>query len=189
MTLEEKKAVIEVAAQHNNQFTVDCVNKIHHECSMPTKDTQNVWLCLECAWKHPSQLEMEQPTNDNMSDVVEEVVNAQTAVTDACSGLSWFQLKSPGMPGQAFLDHMFAQWQISFKTREDRLYEASSYLDLAIKPCNIALLKQLKAPDLSKRAIMQDFAGNGATLNPAVRKLNTMGYSQRRCGLLTPTTR
>jgi hypothetical protein len=153
------------------------------------KDTQNIRLCLECAWKHPSQLEMEQPTHGNPSEVAEEVVNAQTAVTDACSGLSWFQLKPPGISGKAFLDHMFAQWQISFKMREDRLYEANSYLDLAIKPCNIALLKQLKAPDLSKRAIMQDCAGNGATLNPAVRKLNTTGYTQRRCGLLKPTTR
>jgi hypothetical protein len=58
MTPDEKKAVVEVAAQHNNQFTVDCVTQIHHECSMPMKDMQHVRMCLECAWEHPSQLEM-----------------------------------------------------------------------------------------------------------------------------------
>jgi hypothetical protein len=184
MTPEEKKVVVEVAAQHNNQFTVGCVKQIHHECIMSMKDMQHVRLCLECAWEHPSHLDMEQPSHDNLSEVAEGVVNAQADVMDACSGLSWFQLKPPGMTGQALLDHMFAQRQISFKTREDRRYEANSYLDLAIKPCNIAVLKHMAAPDLSKMAIMQDCAGNRATLNLAVRKLNTTGYVQHHCGLV-----
>jgi hypothetical protein len=88
------------------------------------------------------------------------------------------------MMGQSFLDHMFAQRQISFKMRDDWLYDANIYIDLAIKPCKIAVMKHITAPDLSKRASMQDCAGNGATLNLAARKLNTAGYAQRNCGLV-----
>jgi hypothetical protein len=72
-----------VAAQHSTQFTVDCVKQIHHDCSMPMKDMRNVRLCLECAWGYPLQLDMEQPTHNNMLEVVEELANAQAAVTDA----------------------------------------------------------------------------------------------------------
>jgi hypothetical protein len=42
----------------------------------------------------------------------------------------------------------------------------------------------MTAPDLSKRAIMKDCAGNGATLNLAARKLNQTGHMQHHCGLV-----
>jgi hypothetical protein len=103
---------------------------------------------------------------------------------DASDGLKLFQLKTPGMQGQELLDNMFAQQQISFKTSEEQLYTSNAYLDLTIKPCNIDILKHMKPPDLSKRTIMQDCAGNGATLNLAARKLNQTGYVQRHCGLV-----
>jgi hypothetical protein len=41
----------------------------------------------------------------------------------------------------------------------------------------------MTAPALSKRAIMQDCAGNGSTLNLTARKLNQTGYAQLQCGL------
>jgi hypothetical protein len=43
----------------------------------------------------------------------------------------------------------------------------------------------MTAPDLSKRAITTECAGNGATLNLAARKLNQTGYVQRHCGLIS----
>jgi hypothetical protein len=67
---------------------------------------------------------------------------------------------------------MFAQGQISFKTSEEQLYTPNSYIDRIIKLCNVDILKHMTAPDLSKRAIMHDCAGNGATLNLEARKLN-----------------
>jgi hypothetical protein len=42
----------------------------------------------------------------------------------------------------------------------------------------------MTAPDLSKCAIMQDCAANGATLNLLARKLNQTGYVQRRSALI-----
>jgi hypothetical protein len=60
----------------------------------------------------------------------------------------------------------------------------NSYLDITIKPSNIEVLEYMTAPDLSKRAIMKDCAGNGAELNLAARKLNQTGYVQRHCGLV-----
>jgi hypothetical protein len=60
----------------------------------------------------------------------------------------------------------------------------NSYLDIAIKPSNIEVLRYMTAPDLSKRAIMKDYAGNGATLNLSARKLNQNGCVQRHCGLV-----
>jgi hypothetical protein len=60
----------------------------------------------------------------------------------------------------------------------------NSYLDIEIKPSNIKVLNYMTAPDLSKRAIMKDCAGNGATINLAARKMNQTGYVQRHCGLV-----
>jgi hypothetical protein len=105
-------------------------------------------------------------------------------VKDASSGLKWFQLKPPGMKGHKLLDHMFSQRQLSFKTRETHLYMPNSYLYIAIKHSNIEVLKYMTAPELSKRAIIKDCAGNGARLNLAARKLNQTGYVQRHCGLV-----
>jgi hypothetical protein len=100
-----------------------------------------------------------------------EVDQAQTAVADASDGLKW-------------LDHMFAQEKISFKTPEEQLYTPNAYIDLTIKPCNVDILKNMTSPDLSKRTIMHDCAGNVATLILAARKLNQTGYVQRHCGLI-----
>jgi hypothetical protein len=149
------------------------------------KYLQSLRLCLECSWENPAQLDMEEPIAlENQSAISVEVTEAQGLVKDASSGLELFQLKPPGMKGQKLLDHMCFQRQLSFKTKETRLYMPNSYLDIAIKPSNIEVLKYMTAPDLSKRAIMKDCAGNGATLNLAARKLNQTGYVQRHCGLV-----
>jgi hypothetical protein len=92
------------------------------------------------------------------SEVAAEVDQAQAAVSDAIDGIKWFQLKPSGMQGQGLLDHMFAQRQISFETSEEQLYTPTAYIDLTIKLCNVNIIKQMAAPDLSKRAIMQDCA-------------------------------
>jgi hypothetical protein len=100
---------------------------------------------------------------DNQSDISAEVTEAQGLVKDASSGLEWFQLKPPGMKVHKLLDHMFFQRQLSFKTKETHLYIPNSYLDIAIRPSNIEVLKYMTAPDLSKQAIMKDCARNGET--------------------------
>jgi hypothetical protein len=149
------------------------------------KDMQNVRLCLEFSWENPTQLGMEDPIAvDNQLAISVKVTEAQGLVKDASSGLEWFQLNPPGMKGQKLLDHMCFQRQLSFKTKETHLDMPNSYLDIAIKPSNFEVLKYMTVPDLSKRAIMKDCAGNGATLNLAVRKLNQTGYVQRHCGLV-----
>jgi hypothetical protein len=177
--------VAAIAEVHDREFSVACIRQIRQVCSIPMKDMQNMRLCMECAWEHPSQLEMEQPIAlNNPSEVAVEVDQAQAAVVDASNGVKWFQLKSPGMQGRELLDHMFAQGQISFKTSEEQLYTPNAYLDLSIKPGNVDIIKHMMAPDLSKSAIMQDCAGDRATLNLSARKLNQTGYVQRHYGLV-----
>jgi hypothetical protein len=185
MTPHEKKGVTAVAEAHVRQFTVECVTDMHLACSIPMKDMQNLRLCLECSWENPAQLDMEEPIAlDNQTAISAEVTEAQGLVKDASSGLEWFRLKPPGMKVQKLLDHMFFQRQLSFKTKETHLYMTNSYLKIAINPSNIEVLKYMTAPDLSKRAIVNDCAGNGATLNLAARKLNQTVYVQRHCGLV-----
>jgi hypothetical protein len=185
MKPHEKKGVAAVAEAHGRQFTVECFTEMHLACSIPMKDMQNLRLYLECSWENPAQLDTEEPIAlDNQSAISVEVTEAPGLVKDASSGLGWFQLKPPSMKGQKLLDHMFFQRQLSFKTKETHLYIPNSYLDIAIKPSNIEVLKYMTAPDLSKRAIMKDSAGNGATLNLSARKLNQTGYVQRRCGFV-----
>jgi hypothetical protein len=106
-------------------------------------------------------------------------------VTDASDGLNWFQFfKPPGMKGQTLLDHMLDPRQISFKTQEKELYAPNAHLDIAMKPCNVKILKHMTSPDLSKRSVMQDCAVKRATLNLATRKLNQTGHVQHQCGLV-----
>jgi hypothetical protein len=154
-----------VAEQHDNQSSVACIKQINMEYIIPMKEMQHIHLCLECGWGHPSQLDMEQPVLTTQPVVADEVHEAQTQVTDTSDGLKRFQLQPTGMKGQTLLDHiMFAHCQISFKTQEKELYAPKDYLNLAMKPCNVTILKHMTAPDhLSKRSAMQDCAGNGAT--------------------------
>jgi hypothetical protein len=174
-----------VAEAHGRQFTVECVTEMHLAFSIPMKDMHNLRLCLEFSWENPTQLDMEEPIAlDNQSAIAAEVTEAQGLVKDASSGLEWFQLKPPGMKGHKLLDHMFSQQQLRLKTKENHLYIPNSYLDIAIKPSNIEVLKYMTDPDLSTRAIMKECAGNGATLKFAVRKLNQIGYVQRHCRLV-----
>jgi hypothetical protein len=51
-------------------------------------------------------------------------------------------------------------------------------------PGNFKILQFRTAPDLAKRSIMGDCAGNGTTMKVAARKLNQTGYSQWHCGLV-----
>jgi hypothetical protein len=133
----------------------------------------------------PTQLGTEEPIAlSNQLAIAAEVTEAQGLVKDASSGLEWLHLKPPSIKGQTLSDHMFFQQQLSFKTKETHLYMPNSYLYIAIKPSNIEVLKYMTAPYLSKRAIVKDCAGNGATLNLAVRNLNQTGYVQRHFGLL-----
>jgi hypothetical protein len=185
MPPNENQTVVAIAEVHDREFFVACIQQIHQVCSIPMKDMHNMRLCMECAWEHPSQLEMEQQIAlDNPSEVAVEVNQAQAAVVDASNGLKWFQLKPPGIQGQELLDHTFAQGKISFKTSEEHLHTPNAYLDLSIKPGNVDILKHMKAPDLSRSAIMQDCAGNRAKFNLAARKLNQTGYVQRHYGLV-----
>jgi hypothetical protein len=185
MTPHGKKGVTAVAHANDRQFTVECATEMHLACYIPMKDLQNLRLCLECSWENPAHLDMEEPIAlDNQSAISAEVMEAQGLVKNASSGLEWFQLKPPGMKGQKLLDHMFYQRQLSFKKKETHLYIPNSYLDIAIKPSNIEVLNYMTAPDLSKRAIMKECAGNGAMLNLTARKLNQTGYVHRHCGLV-----
>jgi hypothetical protein len=151
---DEKKAVVEVDEQHDNKFSVTCIKQINMECTIPMKEMQHIRLCFECGWEHPSQLNTEHPdqlTNQsiNKSVVAAEVRDVHMQVTYLYNGFKWFQLKQTGMKGQTLLDHMSAWRQISLKTQENERYAPNDYLDLAMKPCNVTILKHMTASDLA----------------------------------------
>jgi hypothetical protein len=66
---------------------------------------------------------------------------------------------------------MVDQQQIRYSNDEKALYKPHEYLNIAIKSCNITVLPFTTKPDLSKRSIMRDCAGNGEQMNTATRKL------------------
>jgi hypothetical protein len=149
------------------------------------REMQNICLCLECGWEYPSQLDRGHPDLlTNKSVVAAGVFKVQMQVTYASDIIKWFQLKSMCMKGQPLLDHLSVQRRISFNTPDKELYAPNDCLDLAMKPCNVKILKHMTAPDLSNRSVMQDCEGNGATLNLAARKLNQKGYIHHHCGLV-----
>jgi hypothetical protein len=73
--------------------------------------------------------------------VAEEVSQAQAAVEDANSGLQSFQLKPDCVVGQDLLEHMFMKLQLCYKTKFKDLYAPNAYLDVAMLPGNMKILR------------------------------------------------
>ena len=119
MTPDEKKKVMEVVRLHGDSFSVDCVRQLKSECHIPTKDLQNLRVCIETSKQHPAHLDQTEPSHAAVA-VAPEVAAAEAGLKPATHGLVNFELKPQGMTGNELFDHMsqFARRQSKSETLE-----------------------------------------------------------------------
>jgi hypothetical protein len=90
-------------------FSVDCLQKLYSEFSIPFADMQNLRVCYELAKTDCSHLDRGPPdatvveTQQQLPAEVKIAIKATTRVTE---GLSSFELKPAGMKGLNIFDHM-----------------------------------------------------------------------------------
>ena len=99
------------------------------------------------------------------------------ALPPVTHGLRTFQLKPPGLEGDALFAHM-----VAFRARHSSQARPSQCLDVEMtddQTTNLAPTMQ----DLSVRAILKDAGGSGATKKLAQRKLNYAGAITNHCGV------
>ena len=177
MTPDEKKKVMEVVRLHGDSFSVDCVRQLKSECHIPTKDLQNLRVCIETSKQHPAHLDQTEPSHAAVA-VAPEVAAAEAGLKPATHGLVNFELKPQGMTGNELFDHMsqFARRQSMSET-----LEPSSFLDVEVTEVQKKILNP-SARDLTCGALMADAGGQGAQINLAKRKLDNVGDIKAYCG-------
>ena len=92
-------------------------------------------------------------------------------------GLATFQLKPPGLTGDALFAHI-----VAFRARHSAQERPSTFLDVEMTEEQAAILAPT-IQDLSVQSILKGAGGAGATKKLAQRKLNNAGAITNHCGL------
>ena len=91
--------------------------------------------------------------------------------------LASFQLKPPGLTGDALFAHM-----VAFRAHHSAQERPSTFLEVEMTEEQAAILAP-KIQDLSAQFILKDAGGAGATKKMVQRKLNNAGAITNHCGL------
>lgn len=184
MTPEEKRNVMSVKARFPS-FSPECVLALHKECHIEMKEMQNLRVCIECAIKEPSQLEMGVPTNEALaeSEVIPAVVReAESQRASINEGLTNFLCKLPdATPEEQFAHNIKRRMQSAPVPGASSIHSPSKYLDLSVTEFNREVLETTEKLVLGvggpqRRDILKDACGERATEKLAKRKKDQYGY-------------
>ena len=92
-------------------------------------------------------------------------------------GLATFQLKPPGLKGDALFAHL-----VAFRARHSARERPYTFLEVEMTEEQAAILAPT-SQDLSVQSILKDAGGAGATKKLAQRRLNNAGAITSHCGL------
>ena len=92
-------------------------------------------------------------------------------------GLAAFQLKPPGLTGDALFAHM-----VAFRARHSAQERPSAFLEVKMAEEQATILAPTMQ-DLSVQSILKGAGGAGAKKNLAQRNLNNAGAITNHCGL------
>ena len=102
MAPEEKQKVATVVEKHN-VYTVKCCEELQDSCHILGKDMQHLHVCLECAKKNPTQLDIEASVASTIPDAAPTymyLMESQMSLKDINHGLNSFLLHPLGMTGE-----------------------------------------------------------------------------------------
>jgi len=140
-------------------------------------DMQKLRLCVSAAKDDPDHLNRGMPAEDPGGNVAPEVAAALAAQLPVTHGLATFQLKPPGLTGEALFEHM-----VAFRARHGGDKRPSPSLAVDMTEDQVGILAPTMT-DLSIQTILKDAGGSGATKKLARRKLNNTGAITNHCGL------
>ena len=163
--------------ERNGGYTLKCLHELYFEAHVLYPDMQKLRLCVSAALENPHHLDLGVPADDPGGNVASELAAAVAAQLPVTHGLATFQLKPPGLKGDALFARM-----VAFRARHSAQERPSTFLEVEMTEEQAAILAPTMQ-DLSVQSILKDVSGAGATKKLAQRKLNNAGAITNHCGL------
>jgi hypothetical protein len=164
-------------------FTVECLQRLYSDFSIPFSEMQNLRVCYELAKADPSHLDRAPPDSsvvETQCQLPDEVKNAIKATTRVTEGLISFELKPAGVKGLELFDHMIKK---RLRSSVDPV-PPSEFLDCSINySLGQTMIFNPSEMDVTARVLMQAAGGSGATMKLATRRLDNVGYIKAHSGL------
>jgi hypothetical protein len=131
---------------------------------------QKLRLCVSAALGNPHYLDFGVPAGDPGGNIAPELAAAVAAQQPVTHGLATFQLKSPGLTGDALFAHM-----VALRARHSAQERPYTFLEVEITEEQAAILAPTMQ-GLSVKSILKNACGAGQ------RKLNNAGAITNHCG-------
>ena len=103
----EKRRVMAIV-ERNGGYTTNCLHELYSEAHVPYAEMQKLRLCVSLAKENPHHLDLGVPEVDPGGNVAPELAAAVAAQLPVAHGLTSFQLKPPGLAGDALFANMVA---------------------------------------------------------------------------------
>jgi hypothetical protein len=177
----EKKLVVSVVEKHGS-YTVECCRELQNLCHVPLKDMQHLRVCIQSAVECPSQLDRGAPADNEMAIARTKpalLIVAEAELKHVNDGLKSFLLKPPGLTGPDLFAHLIKKREISHAESTS----PSRHLNLEISESNRRVLRTTKLC-MTKREIMKEAGGDGATMKLSARRLDHIGQVKSHSGLV-----
>ena len=97
----EKRTVMAIVECNEGKYTPRCLHELYFEAHVLYADMQKLRLCVSAAKDNPDHLSRGMPAEDPGGNVAPEVAAALAAQLPVTHGLATFELKPPGLTGEA----------------------------------------------------------------------------------------
>jgi hypothetical protein len=158
-------------------YTLKCLHELYFEAHVLYPDMHKLRLRVSAAMENLHHLDLGVPADDPGGNVAPELAAAVAVQLPVTHGLATFQLKLPGLTGDALFPHM-----VAFRARHSAKERPSTFLEVEMTEEQGAILAPT-IQDLSVQSILKGAGGGGATKKLAQRKLNNAGAITNHCGL------
>jgi hypothetical protein len=150
--LPSEKRVVMAIVERNGGYTLKCLHELlYFEAHVLYP------LCVSAALENPHYLDFGVPTDDPGENVTPELAAAVATQLPVTHGLATFQLKPPGLTGDALFAHM-----VAFRARNSAQERPSTFLEVEMTEEQAAILAPTMQ-GLSAQSIFKDAGGAGAT--------------------------
>jgi hypothetical protein len=112
-------------AKRNGGYTLKFLHELYFEAHVLYPDMQKLRLCVSAAFENQHHLDFGVPADDPWGNVAPELAAAAAAQLPLAHGLATFQLKLPGLTGDALFAHI-----VAFRARQSAQERPSTFLEV-----------------------------------------------------------
>jgi hypothetical protein len=124
--LPSEKRVVMAIVERNGGYTPKCLHELlYFEAHVLYPDMQKLRLCVSAALENPHYLDFGVLTDDPGGNITPELAAAVATQLPVTHGLATFQLKPPGLTGDALFAHM-----VAFRARNSAQERPSTFLEV-----------------------------------------------------------